>query len=95
MSKNQKSLGDAIQEFVKHLQWTDKFLELDVKRIWKEKFGVAFSSRTEKLIFKNGELQLFLTSSPLKDEVMMAREAIAAKINQELGKEVVKKVIVR
>lgn len=93
--KNQKSIGEVIKEFINQYQLSDKFLELEVKKVWHEKFGKAISNRTDKLIFKKGVLIVYINSSVLKEELVIAREAIAAKLNQDLGKVVVTQVQIR
>ena len=48
---------------------------------------------TTRRYFRDGELHVYISSAPMKAELSFSRERIAASINDILGREVVRKII--
>ena len=57
--------------------------------------GETISKRTEKIIFKDEVLSIYLNSAPLKEELTYGREKIIQLLNQELGGNYIKEVVIR
>ena len=51
--------------------------------------GPTIAGYTSKLYFKDGLLKVYLTSAPLKKELLMGKEKIINIINSEVGEELV------
>jgi hypothetical protein len=81
------SLKDAINEFFKANRLEKRFTETSIPIIWKEMMGETISSRTLKIFVNDHELFIKLSSSPLKNELMMSKNKIIERINQEIGEQ--------
>jgi len=57
---------------------------------WEEIVGKAISSRTTKIFIKDHILHVHLSSSVVRNELLMLREALREKLNKKAGSEVVK-----
>ena len=88
-SRDAMSLADAIKNYIKKTGKEKGFENAEIITAWPEVMGQAVSSRTEKLSFYKGTLYIKLNSAPLKNELLMGREQIAAKLNEHLGKTIV------
>ena len=57
--------------------------------------GKAISSRTTKIYIKDHVLYVHLNSSVVRNELLMLREALREKLNQNAGTEVIKEIVLR
>jgi len=57
--------------------------------------GKAISSRTDKVYIRDGVLYVHLKSSIVRNELMMIREALREKLNNQAGEEIIKEIILK
>lgn len=65
---------------------------IDVQEVWHAQMGSTISGYTQKISFYEGALKVYLTSAPLKKELMTGREKIRKLLNDALGSEVIQTV---
>ncbi len=83
------SLGDAIAEVIK-LQKLDKRLyETRLLDSWQEVLGPAIANYTENKYIKNKVLYVKLSSSVLRNELMMSRSQLLEALNKKVGADVI------
>lgn len=77
-------------------QWdmADFASEMEVERVYRGLAGDLISRLTQSIKFKNGTLRLKYMSAALRQEITLRRESLMQKMNEELGGEVVKKIII-
>lgn len=92
---NEQSLGEVIKQIIKDFQFKDKLLEVKINAAWKKVMGPQIESYTDRLVFKNSELTIYLKSAPLREELHMARTRIVSLINKELKENAIKEIILR
>ena len=73
----------------------DKLSEVGVINSWEETVGKAISSRTTKIYIRDHILYVHLSSSVVRNELLMLREALREKLNQKAGTEVIKEIVLR
>jgi predicted nucleic acid-binding Zn ribbon protein len=90
-----QTIGSAIKEWLRANGLEQKVQEHSVPGYWEEVVGEAFArhARVEKV--DNGRLFVSVESAAWRSEVMLRREEIRAKLNERLGAEIVKEIIVR
>jgi len=94
MSKqNIKSLGDAINEFIKENKLEEKIDEVKVVEEWKKIMGHNVSILTQSITLKNGKLTITLKSSVLRNELQMSKQKVITIINTYFGRNVVREII--
>ena len=91
--KNTQKLSDVIQAFVKEKNLQKKFDEIDVISSWEKILGKTVSSYTERVGLYNGILFVKMKSPVVKNELMMMKEDIKKRLNEEAGSEAVKKIV--
>jgi predicted nucleic acid-binding Zn ribbon protein len=89
------SLGDAIKEFLREYKHSDKLLESQVVESWSKIMGPSIANLTQSVHIKNGKLYVSLKSSVLRSELMMQKRIIVETLNQHVGSEVVKDIVLR
>jgi len=89
------SLAEAVNDYIKEMNLGGKLSEISVINSWEEIVGKAISSRTTKIYIKNHTLYVHLNSSVVRNELLMLREALKAKLNEKAGSEIIKDIVLR
>ena len=88
-------ISDVLKEFVKKNKLESGLDAVDAKQAWINLMGNGVNTYTKEVILKNSVLYVWLTSSVLREELLYGKQKIIKMINEELGKEVVKDVVLR
>lgn len=90
---NDKPISDVISDFLNINKRVSKgYHTIQIEDIWKREMGPIIAGYTSRIYFKDGELKIYLTSAPLKRELLMGKEKIINIINTSLGEELVTNV---
>ncbi|NAY90477.1 DUF721 domain-containing protein [Muricauda sp. JGD-17] len=88
-------LSEALSEFIKENKLQKGMDKVDAKDAWAKLMGNGVNNYTSSVELKNETLYISLTSSVLREELSMGKTKIIAMINEELGRELVKKLVLR
>jgi transcription initiation factor IIE alpha subunit len=91
----EQSIEDVLKNFISHNKLQTGIDKVEVKEVWFKLMGNGVANYTEEVELKKGTLYVKLSSPVLREELMYGREKIITMINVELGKEVVKSLILR
>lgn len=89
------SISDVLKEFIEKNKLEKGLDAVDAKQAWINLMGNGVNNYTKEVILKNNILYVWLTSSVLREELLYGKNKIIKMINEELGKDVVKDVILR
>lgn len=89
------SLAEAMKDYIREMGLEGKLSEISVINSWEETVGKAISSRTKKIYIKDHVLYVSLTSSVVRNELMMLRQGLMEKLNEKAGTEVIKDIVFR
>ena len=89
------SLAEAIQDYIREMKLEGKLNEVGLINSWEETVGKAISSRTSKIYIRDHILYVHLSSSVVRNELMMLRQALMEKLNEKAGTEVIKDIVLR
>lgn len=89
------SLGDALQEFIKKNKLEKGMDKVNAREAWKKLMGNGVNNYTTAIELRNETLFISLSSSVLREELSYGKSKIIAMLNEELGKELVKKLVLR
>lgn len=92
--KTQK-LDELVGLVLRQLGLERKFKEYEVSEIWPEVVGGMIASRTKDLYMTEGKLFVTFTSSVVRNEIKMVKEGVIAALNDRLGENVVKEIIIK
>lgn len=95
MSGNEISLKEAIQQLIKQYRLRGKLSQNKLSHQWEQIMGKTIASRTKNVYLTKGKLIIELNSSVLRNELSFLKNKIIAKVNEELGEEVVKEVVLK
>lgn len=89
------SIGDILKAFIQENNLQKGMDGINVRDAWATLMGPGVNSYTGEVMLKNGTLYVQLTSAVLREELSYGKAKIVAMINQELGREVVREVVLR
>ena len=91
---NTQQIGTVLDDFFgQNPELADKLAEVRLINSWKTVLGPSVSRFTGNLFIKKRTLYANLTSSVLKSELMMCREQLIEKLNNEAGRNVIDSII--
>lgn len=93
--KNNLSLGEALQEFISENQLQTGMDRVDASAAWKTLMGNGVNNYTSSVDLRGEVLYVSLTSSVLREELSHGKSKIVAMLNEALGKELIKKIVLR
>lgn len=93
--KNDLSLQEAMQDMIQKYRLEPQLNETRVKMLWEKLMGKTISTYTSNIRLRKNTLYLTILSAPLKHELSFAKEKIKSLLNDEIGEEVVKEVVIR
>ena len=93
--RNIQTLGDVLQEYVKALKLQGKLDEVRIKDEWNEMMGGAIANSTKEVYMKNDILFVHLKSSIIRNELFMMRSSIVSRLNEKIGKNVIREMILK
>lgn len=98
MAKRQNehlNLGDALHEFLKENKLQKGMDKIDAQDAWAKLMGNGVNNYTHSVELKGEVLYVSLSSSVLREELSYGKTKIVAMLNEELGRELVKKIVLR
>lgn len=89
------NMGEALQEFIKANKLEKGMDRVNVKEAWVNLMGNGVNNYTTAVELRNDTLFVSLSSSVLREELSHGKSRIIVMLNEELGKELVKKLVLR
>ena len=94
-NRNKLTLGEALNEFIAANRLQGGIDKVNVKEAWEKLMGNGVNNYTTAVELRNETLYVSLTSSVLREELSHGRTKIIAMLNEELGKELIKQLVLR
>ena len=95
MKKNDGLLKDIMGSMIDEYKLRPKLNETHIREVWAEKMGTTINEYTTKIQLKNQVLHLTITASSLKQELTYSKEKIMDVLNESLGEEYIKSVVIK
>ncbi|MES2767019.1 MAG: DUF721 domain-containing protein [Bacteroidota bacterium] len=95
MSDEVQSLQSILQQFLKDRGLDKKLKEYSVPELWMELIGERAARVCEVRRFDHGQLVVEVSAPVWKTELLLRREELMKKLNEKLGSEMVREIIIR
>jgi hypothetical protein len=92
---NESPIGDVLKEFMQVNNLQKGMDSINVREAWASLMGNGVNNYTREIMLKGTTLYVELTSAVLREELSYGKEKIIRMINSELGREIVKDLILR
>ncbi len=89
------NMSDVLKDFKSQSKLSEGFLKVDVDSAWKEVMGPGVVTYTTQIKLQGNKLLVDLSSSVLRQELSYGRSKIIANLNEKLGSEVIKSLVLR
>ena len=92
---NQQSIGAVIKKLLKNQKLEGRLKELDVLQLSEELLGKNLMKYINDLSVKNGTLIIKVKSAVVRNELSYQKSEIIKKINEQVGNEILKEIILK
>ena len=82
-------------ECLREMQIDRKLKEVNIVAQWESLMGRTVASRTSKIYIRNHVLYIHVTSSVLKNELIMLRQDILTRLNEKAGEQLIDEIVIR
>lgn len=89
------SLQDAMNQFLKHSRLKTGIQAMRIEAVWEEIMGKTIAKYTDKIQVIGTTLFITSTVAPLKNELLYQKEKIIERINEALGEQTIKDVVIK
>ncbi len=90
---NTQSLSEVLREYISEMRMDRKLKEVNVVQSWEEVLGKTISRYTRNVYFSKGILFVEMNSAVVKNELLMMREEIRNRLNEQAGEEIITKIV--
>ena len=88
-------LGDVVRVELTALGLAERLREAEIWRLWPEVVGQTVAARAMPLRIIKGTLTVAVSSGPWKQELTFLKAMMIEKLNQRLGGEVVREIVLK
>ncbi len=92
---DESPLRELIDKMLRSYGLGSKLDEVKLLKCWEDVVGPMISKHTKNIYFKEGNLYVELDSAPLKQELNFAKSKLIEKLNQQMGKSIVQKLVIK
>ncbi|MGN6511159.1 MAG: DUF721 domain-containing protein [Chitinophaga sp.] len=90
------SMGDALREYLNKSRFKPRLMEVRIQENWEQVVGKTIARYTESVqLFEGSKLVITTTVAPLKQELNYSKDRIMKLVNDMLGEDIVKEVMIR
>ncbi len=89
------SMAEALKQLLEKSHWKPKVTELRMRDEWEAIVGKTISRYTRSLALYNKTLTIYTDVAPLKQELLLGKEQLIARINEYFEERVVEEIIIK
>ena len=94
-TKDLLNISDVLKDFVETNNLEKGLDKVNVRDAWSALMGNGINNYTEAIELKNDTLYVRLSSSVLREELSYGKDKIIQNLNEELGKAIIKKLVLQ
>ena len=91
----QLQIGDALKQFIDKSRLKNGIRAVQIESIWEEVMGKTIAKYTDKIEIINQTLFINTAVGPLKNELFYQKDKIIERINEAMGENYIKHVVIR
>jgi hypothetical protein len=89
------ALGDALKQFLDKSKLKNGIRSAQIESVWADIMGKTIAKHTDKIDIINQTLFIQTAVGPLKEELVYQKEKIIERINEVMGENVIKQIVIR
>lgn len=88
------TMDELVELYLEEMGLSRQFKEREVCQVWSDVVGGMIASRTKSMRISDGKVFVSFTSSVVKNEILMVKEGLIKALNDRVGSDIVKDIIV-
>jgi predicted nucleic acid-binding Zn ribbon protein len=88
-------IGKALQLFLRKSRLQQGIRAMQIEELWEELMGKTIARYTDKIQIVQHTLFITTSVAPLKNELLYQKNRIRERVNEALGEEVIKEVVIQ
>lgn len=88
------TMDELVNLYLEQMGLSRQFKEREVCQVWPDVVGGMIASRTKSLRISEGKVFVSFTFSVVKNEILMVKEGLIKALNDRVGDNVVKDIVV-
>ena len=88
------TMDELVEMYLEEMGLSRQFKEREVCQDWPDVVGGMIASRTKSIRITDGKIFVSFTSSVVKNEILMVKEGLIKALNDRIGSDIVKDIIV-
>ena len=88
------TMDELVEMYLEEMGLSRQFKEREVCQVWPDVVGGMIASRTKSIRITDGKIFVSFTSSVVKNEILMVKEGLIKALNDRIGSDVEKDIIV-
>ena len=89
------SLGDALRKFLNQSQLKGGIQAMQIEEVWEQIMGKTVARYTDKIQTHGHTLYVNTAIAPLRQELLYQKDKIMQRVNEALGENVIKEVVIK
>jgi predicted nucleic acid-binding Zn ribbon protein len=90
-----KSIKSILESFVEQDNLAEGIFNVKIKEAWEKAVEKKIFDYTKEIYIKGDVLFIKVSNPPLKQEILYSRQKVINLINEDLGKELIKKIVLK
>jgi predicted nucleic acid-binding Zn ribbon protein len=90
-----KNIRNVLDDYLRTNRLDTKMYETRLMDSWKSLLGESIARYTGAMYIRNGVLYVQITSAVLRNDLMLSRENLRKGLNRQVGKEVIRDIVLR
>lgn len=90
-----RPISEVLKDFVSENRLEDGLDKIDARDAWQKLMGNGINTYTTNVVLKNDTLYVSLSSAAYREELSYGKEKIIKMLNESLGKELIKNLVLR
>ncbi len=91
--KNTENIKKILDEFIRKQSYKKRLLATRIYELWKDLMGETIMPYTKEIKYKNGTLYVYLSSAALREELNRGKDKIINLLNENLGENIIQKIV--
>ena len=88
-------MGDALRNFLNKSRLKSGIRAVQIEEVWEQLMGKTIARYTDKIQIINQTLFIRTNVGPLKQELLYQKSSIIQRVNEALGENLIKEVVIQ
>ncbi len=93
--ENNQTFGDVLKLWIDENRLQSNLHETKIRTLWNTTMGRTIATYTSNISLKKNVLHLTILSAPLRQELVFSKDKILKRMNDALGEEFIREVVIK